>query len=82
MKPTRSIKAYDVPERVASYDANMELMHPNRSKMIAIALEVLPFFRDASLDALDLGIGTGYFTLKFLSQYPNAKVVAVDGQKP
>jgi hypothetical protein len=43
MKETRSIKAYDIPERVASYDAEMELMHPNRSKMVAVALEVLPF---------------------------------------
>jgi hypothetical protein len=24
-----SIKAYDFPERVASYDADMDLMHPN-----------------------------------------------------
>jgi len=79
MKTTRSIKAYDVPERVASYDAHMEFMHPNRSKMIAMALELLPFSGNASLNALDLGIGTGYFTLKFLGQYPDAKVVAVDG---
>jgi len=79
MKSTRSIKAYDVSERVSCYDADMELMHPNRSKMIAVALEVLPFSRCASLDALDLGIGTGYFTLKFLGQYPRAKVVAIDG---
>ncbi len=79
MKTTPSIKAYDVPERVVSYDVNMEFMHPNRSKMIALALQVLPFSSDASLNALDLGIGTGYFTLKFLGQYPGAKVVAVDG---
>jgi ubiquinone/menaquinone biosynthesis C-methylase UbiE len=57
----------------------MELMHPNRSKMAAIALEVLPFSVDAPLKALDLGIGTGYFTLHFLGKYPQAKVVAVDG---
>jgi len=79
MRKTRSIKAYDIPERVVSYDANMELMHPNRSKMIALALQVLPFSSNASLDGLDLGIGTGYFTLKFLGQYLGAKVVAVDG---
>jgi len=79
MKGTRSTKAYDIPERVASYDADMDLMHPNRSKMIAIALEVLPFSSRKSLVALDLGIGTGTFTLKFLGQYPRARVVAVDG---
>jgi len=43
MKETRSIRAYDLPERVASYDVETELMHPNRSKMVAVALEVLPF---------------------------------------
>lgn len=75
----RSIKAYDAPERVASYDADMELMHPNRLKMVKIALEVLPFSVDVPLDALDLGIGTGYFTLFFLRKYPHANVVAVDG---
>jgi ubiquinone/menaquinone biosynthesis C-methylase UbiE len=79
MKRTRSIQAYDIPERVASYDANMELMHPNRAKMVAVALEVMPFPEDAALNALDLGIGTGYFTLQFLRRYPHARVVAVDG---
>ena len=39
----RSIAAYDVSQRVKTYDADMELMHPNRSKMVQIALEVLPF---------------------------------------
>ena len=61
MKSTESVKAYDAPERVASYDADMELMHPNRSKMVAIALEVLPFCVDVPLNALDLGIGTSFY---------------------
>ncbi len=58
----RSIAAYDVSQRVKRYDADMELMHPNRSKMVQIALEVLPFPKTAALRAIDLGIGTGYFT--------------------
>ena len=37
-----SITAYDLSARVASYDADMEIMHPNRSKMVDIALEILP----------------------------------------
>lgn len=37
-----SIAAYDLPDRVASYDVDMEIMHPNRSKMVDIALEILP----------------------------------------
>jgi trans-aconitate 2-methyltransferase len=77
----RSIDAYDLPQRVASYDADMEVMHPNRGKMIQVALEVLPFPKDAALRALDLGIGTGYFTQRFLAHYPNSEVIAIDGAK-
>jgi tRNA (cmo5U34)-methyltransferase len=77
----QSIDAYSMPQRVASYDANMELMHPNRSKMVQVALEILPFPKESPLKALDLGIGTGYFTEKFLRCYPHATVVAIDGAK-
>jgi len=75
----RSIGAYDVSQRVESYDADMELMHPNRSKMVQIALEVLPFPKMAALCAVDLGIGTGYFTERFLNYFPNSKVLGIDG---
>src|SRR5262245_27199481 len=75
----RSIAAYDVLQRVKTYDADMELMHPNRSKMVQIALEVLPFPRAAPLRAIDLGIGTGYFTKRFLNRFPNSQVLGIDG---
>ena len=75
----RSIAAYDVSQRVKTYDADMELMHPNRSKMVQIALEVLPFPRTAALRAIDLGIGTGYFTECFLNMFPNSRVLGIDG---
>jgi len=75
----RSIAAYDVSQRVKTYDADMELMHPNRSKMVEIALEVLPFLKTAALRAIDLGIGTGYFTECFLNHFPNSRVLGVDG---
>ena len=75
----RSIEAFSAPEKVAAYDADMELMHPNRSRMVEVAIELLPFEPDAALTALDLGAGTGYFTAMFLEAYPRAKVVAVDG---
>jgi ubiquinone/menaquinone biosynthesis C-methylase UbiE len=77
----RSIDAYSLGKRVAAYDADMDLMHPNRSKMVEIALEVLPFESDAELVGLDLGIGTGYFTERFLEAFPRAKVHGVDGAK-
>lgn len=75
----RSIAAYDVSQRVKTYDADMDLMHPNRSKMAQIALEVLPFPRTTALRAIDLGIGTGYFTECFINKFPNSRVLGIDG---
>src|SRR6266850_42877 len=75
----RSIAAYDVSQRVKTYDADMELMHPNRSKMVQIALELLPFPKTAALRAIDLGIGTGYFAHRFLNNFPNSRVLGIDG---
>jgi tRNA (cmo5U34)-methyltransferase len=74
-----SIAAYDVSTRVKTYDADMELMHPNRAKMVHVALEVLPFPRTAALRAIDLGIGTGYFTERFLNHFPNSRLLGIDG---
>jgi len=79
MRRRRSIEAFSAPEKVAAYDADMELMHPNRARMVEVAIELLPFETDAAVTALDLGAGTGYFTAMFLKAYPRAKVVAVDG---
>jgi trans-aconitate 2-methyltransferase len=75
----RSIAAYDISQRVKTYDADMEMMHPNRSKMVQVALEVLPFPRTAVLRAIDLGIGTGYFTEQFLNHFSNSRVLGIDG---
>src|SRR5262249_7692322 len=76
---SNSIAAYELPARVASYDANMDIMHPNRHKMVNVALEILPFQPAAKITALDLGTGTGFFTQNFLEKFPEAKVVSVDG---
>ena len=78
MKST-SIVAYELPARVASYDADMDVMHPNRHKMVSVALETLPFDSSASIAALDLGTGTGFFTHRFLERFPQARVIGVDG---
>jgi len=75
----KSIAAYELPERVASYDADMEIMHPNRAKMVQVALEVIPFSLEKPLRALDLGVGTGYFAERFLHRYANAHLCAIDG---
>jgi ubiquinone/menaquinone biosynthesis C-methylase UbiE len=75
----RGISAYDLPERVAAYDADMDLMHPNRARMVEVTVEVLPFPRAAPLRALDLGTGTGFLARRFLERFPEATLVAVDG---
>jgi SAM-dependent methyltransferase len=74
-----SIDAYDVPDRVASYDADMDVMHPNRAKMVDVIVEFLPFARDAEFTVLELGIGTGYLTQRLLETFPRARVIGVDG---
>jgi tRNA (cmo5U34)-methyltransferase len=74
-----SVEAYDLPDRVRTYDLDMDIMHPLRWKMIDIALEVVPFQQKQSLKALDLGVGTGVFAKRFLEKYPNSRIVAVDG---
>ncbi len=77
--PSDSVDAYEFPERVGRYDADMDIMHPLRWEMIEVALELLPFNRTQSLKALDLGVGTGVFSKKLLEKYTNSRVVAVDG---
>jgi len=76
---TQSVSAYELPKRLASYDADMQLMHPNRVKMVDVALDLLPFAPDASIRALDLGTGTGYVASRFLERFANATLVGIDG---
>ncbi|MBM3147250.1 MAG: class I SAM-dependent methyltransferase [Actinobacteria bacterium] len=73
------IEAYDLPDRVAVYDADMDIMHPLRHAMMDIALEVVPLAPTATFTALDLGTGTSVFAQRVLEDYPRASVVAVDG---
>lgn len=76
---TRSSDAYDTPARVSAYDHDMQIMHPNRGKMIEVALDLLPLSPDRKFRALDLGVGTGIFSAELLSRHPGAELVAVDG---
>jgi tRNA (cmo5U34)-methyltransferase len=57
----------------------MDLMHPNRRKMVEIALELLPFKSGDSFTALDLGVGTGFFSNAVLQRFPNCRIIAIDG---
>lgn len=75
----KSINSYNNPIRVAEYEADMDIMHPNRIKMIDIALEILPYEEDTSFTSLELGSGTGYFTKRFLEKFKNSNIIAVEG---
>ena len=79
MPESESIKAYDLVTRVATYDADMELMHPKRRKMVEVALQILPFDAEASFTALELGGGTGFFSHSVLNRFPNCRIIAIDG---
>ncbi len=56
-------------------------MHPNRHRMVRVALDLLPFESQREFLALDLGSGTGFFTQRLLEKFPNARVIAVDGAR-
>ena len=77
--PAPSSRAYDLPTRVRTYDADMDIMHPLRHEMLDKALEILPFDSAEPLRALDLGLGTGVFAQRLLEAFPRARVVGVDG---
>ena len=74
-----SVRAYDLERRVATYDSDMEIMHPLRSKMAEVLLEVLPWAKTEALRGVDLGVGTGLLTARFLDAFRYASLVAIDG---
>jgi trans-aconitate 2-methyltransferase len=78
----KSIAAYDDLERVTSYDADMDIMHPNRHRMVDVIVEVLAAGESAPSWVLDLGTGTGFLLRRLLSRFSRAQAVAVDGARP
>jgi hypothetical protein len=62
--PGESIRAYDLPARVASYDADMDLMHPNRYKMAEMIQSVLAVSGAPPRLAIDIGTGTGFLEIR------------------
>ncbi len=77
--PRRSIGAYDDIERIRGYDRDMDLLHPNRHRMIDIALQVLSELDGRRSTVLELGSGTGLFACRFLERHREATLVGVDG---
>ncbi|MBD3232080.1 methyltransferase domain-containing protein [Candidatus Dependentiae bacterium] len=75
----QSISMYDLENRVKQYDIDMDIMHPNRPKMVDVVLNFLPYDKQAKIKAIDLGTGTGFFTKKYLEKFPNSSIIAIDG---
>ena len=78
----KSIAAYENASRVAAYDADMEIMHPNRHRMVEVILDVLAAAGPEPGLVLDLGTGTGFLLQRLLGRFPLARAMAVDGAGP
>jgi len=76
-----SVQAYETSSRVAAYDADMDLMHPNRHKMVEVIIAVLAESAPEPRLVLDLGAGTGFLLERLLRRFPNCRAVAIDGSR-
>ena len=74
----KTVYAFNDTNIVATYDFDMDVWHPNRTKMASIVCEILPFQRTDNLNILDLGVGTGYLSHKIIETFPHAKIIAID----
>jgi tRNA (cmo5U34)-methyltransferase len=74
-----SIRAYDLPNRVASYDADMEIMHPNRHKMAEVIESVLAVADVPPELVIDIGTGTGFLVDCLLHAFLDLRIIAIDG---
>ena len=76
-----SVQAYETSARVAAYDADMDLMHPNRHKMVEVIMAVLSASTPEPQLVVDLGTGTGFLLDRLLRRFPNCRAVAIDGSR-
>jgi ubiquinone/menaquinone biosynthesis C-methylase UbiE len=76
-----SVQAYETSARVAAYDADMDLMHPNRHKMVEVIRAVLAASTSDPRLVVDLGTGTGFLLERLLRRFPNCRAVAIDGSQ-
>ena len=76
---SESIRAYDLPHRVASYDADMEIMHPNRHNMAEVIESVLAVADVPPEVVIDVGTGTGFLVSRLLHAFPDLRIIGIDG---
>jgi tRNA (cmo5U34)-methyltransferase len=69
-------------DKAAGYDAGAEWVHPHYLEIQNRLLEAVPFDRDASIRAVDLGGGSGRLAARFLEAFPGASIDVVDQSEP
>jgi tRNA (cmo5U34)-methyltransferase len=65
-------------ESVDYYDEWVKIALPCYDEIFSVAKELIPFAPDARIEVLDLGAGTGLFSMHVLQKYPNAVFVLYD----
>ena len=65
-------------ESVEYYDAWVKIAIPSYDEIFSIAKELIPFAKHDRIEVLDLGAGTGLFSMHVFEKYPNAAFVLYD----
>jgi tRNA (cmo5U34)-methyltransferase len=65
-------------ESVDYYDEWVKIALPCYDEIFSVAKELIPFTPDARIEVLDLGAGTGLFSMHVLQKHPNASFVLYD----
>jgi tRNA (cmo5U34)-methyltransferase len=60
------------------YDRTRRQLVPCFDEFYRVAVELAPFARDAALDVVDLGAGTGLLSAFFADAFPRARLTLVD----
>jgi len=63
---------------VEYYDEWVRIALPNYSELFAVSVGLIPFDAEESIEVLDLGAGTGLFSMHVSSKYPRARFVLHD----
>ncbi len=79
MNKWRSV--YDSEEMIQRYEQRLKIIGIRVDERDDAAIRMIPYKEHESFRILDLGSGTGRFTLKLRERYPNAEIVCLDGSK-
>ncbi len=63
---------------VEYYDEWMRIALPNYTELFAVSVDLIPFDPEKPIDVLDLGAGTGLFSMHVSQKFPRASFVLLD----